>query len=292
MVRTISVLMVSALGLAACATTEEAPTGPRDGHYKVGSPYQIKGVWYYPKEEPGYDETGIASWYGEPFHGRKTANGERYDMNLLTAAHRTLPLPSFVEVTNLENGKQVRLRVNDRGPYSRGRIIDVSKRAAELLGFKHNGVAKVRVQYAGKVKGSRPTSEVPAMAAPVASVSVEPLPGSNTGAKDGAVRTASLGPAIPMTDGSVEADDTVKQGQASPNAQIWIQTGAFENRGFAQRQASKLGGSGNVSISAKVQDGRTLHRVRIGPLADVGAADAKLDQVIGLGYNGAQIVVD
>ena len=118
-------------------------------HRKIGKPYTINGVWYYPKEDPTYDETGIASWYGSAFHGKVTANGERYDMNTMTAAHKTLPMPSIVEVTNLENGRVLRLRVNDRGPFVQGRIIDVSRRAAEMLGFRNKGTARVRVRLAG-----------------------------------------------------------------------------------------------------------------------------------------------
>ena len=114
------------------------------GRYKVGRPYQIKGTWYYPAENFKYVETGISSWYGPKFHGRKTANGETYNMNDLTAAHRTLPLPSMVRVINLNNGRSLKLRINDRGPFARGRIIDVSRRAAQLLGFQRAGTAKVR----------------------------------------------------------------------------------------------------------------------------------------------------
>ncbi len=117
------------------------------GNYKVGGPYQIDGKWYYPKEQQDYNEEGIASWYGDDFHDKKTANGGVYDKNSLTAAHKTLPLPSMVRVTNLENNKTLILMVNDRGPFSNNRIIDVSEQAAKILGFKDKGVAKVRVQY-------------------------------------------------------------------------------------------------------------------------------------------------
>jgi rare lipoprotein A len=121
-------------------------TSDEIGEYKVGKPYAIADVWYYPREEYDYDETGIASWYGPGFHGKFTANGELYDQNAMTAAHRTLPMPSLVQVTNLENGRAIRVRINDRGPFAHGRIIDLSKRAAELLGFLNDGTAKVRVQ--------------------------------------------------------------------------------------------------------------------------------------------------
>ena len=122
------------------------PTVPWKG-VKVGKPYKISGKWYSPRYDPDYVETGIASWYGPGFHGRLTANGEKYDQNGYTAAHTTLPLPSIVRVTNLQNGKAMNLRVNDRGPFHGGRIIDLSKAAAQKLGVIGGGVAKVKVQY-------------------------------------------------------------------------------------------------------------------------------------------------
>lgn len=112
-------------------------------------PYQVNGVWYTPRADPDYDEKGIASWYGEQFHNRTTANGEVFDMDLVTAAHKTLPLPSIVEVTDLDTGRKIRVRVNDRGPFVAGRIIDLSKGAAKKLGTYQRGVARVRVRYIG-----------------------------------------------------------------------------------------------------------------------------------------------
>jgi len=125
----------------------------RRGSRNVGKPYQIKGVWYHPAEQPDYDEKGIASWYGDQFHGRSTANGERFDMHGVSAAHKTLPLNSMVEVTNLQNGRSMRLRVNDRGPFVEGRIIDLSRQAANELGMLNQGTAMVRVRYAGPNRG-------------------------------------------------------------------------------------------------------------------------------------------
>ena len=144
---------VLAAGLAACAETKLASVTikslekpkPSPG-YKVGKPYQVNGVWYYPAEDFDYRETGIASWYGDEFGGRPTASGEIFDPNEVSAAHRTLPLPSIVRVTNLENGRALAIRINDRGPFAHGRIIDLSRRAAQLLGFYQNGTAKVRVE--------------------------------------------------------------------------------------------------------------------------------------------------
>lgn len=120
------------------------------GIYKVGNPYKIAGKWYYPKEDYSYSEIGTASWYGEDFNGKPTANGERYNMNTLTAAHRTLPLPSIVRVTNLQNGRSIILRVNDRGPYVKDRIIDLSKRGAQLLGYMGQGTTRVKVEVLPK----------------------------------------------------------------------------------------------------------------------------------------------
>jgi rare lipoprotein A len=280
----------AALSLSGCGTTDELPQGMNGGYYKVGSPYQIKGVWYYPKEDPGYDETGIASWYGDYFHGRKTANGETYNMNALTAAHRTLPMPSFVDVTNLENGKQIRLRVNDRGPYARGRIIDVSKRAAELLGFQHQGTAKVRVTFVGSVRSDK-VSSAPVNAAPLGDVSVADLGPAEASGRE--IKTASLAPAIPMTGGAIDPlEGQVRQVAVSGRNDIWIQTGAFESRSNAARQAGQLGKAGNVSVAETRVSGKSVFRVRLGPIANVSAADGKLDQVIEMGFNGAQIVVD
>lgn len=160
-------MAIGAMLLAACETdkTETAsatggptslipgspppPPKPRTfdpGTYKVGNAYQVEGEWYYPKVDLAYEERGIASWYGPNFHGKKTANGEVFDMNLVSAAHKTLPMPSVVRVTNLENGRSLIIRINDRGPFVRGRIIDLSRHAAELLGFSNKGTAMVHVR--------------------------------------------------------------------------------------------------------------------------------------------------
>lgn len=135
--------------LSAVPGNQHSVAAEKPATYKLGNPYRIAGRWFHPREEPGYDEVGLASWYGDDFHGRQTANGEVYDMNGLTAAHPTLPMPSYARVTNVENGRSVVVRINDRGPFSRGRVIDLSKQTARILDFKRNGTAKVRVQYVG-----------------------------------------------------------------------------------------------------------------------------------------------
>jgi len=120
------------------------------GRDQLGKPYQVRGKWYYPKEDKAYKKVGAASWYGDAFHGRLTANGEIYDMTHLTAAHPTMPLPSYARVTNQKNGTSVIVRVNDRGPYAHGRIIDLSRKAAEMLDYAHSGIADVKVEYVGR----------------------------------------------------------------------------------------------------------------------------------------------
>ncbi|MDQ6438041.1 septal ring lytic transglycosylase RlpA family protein [Mesorhizobium sp. LHD-90] len=120
------------------------------GRDQTGRPYKVRGKMYYPKEDKNYKKTGYASWYGDAFHGRLTANGEIYDMTHLTAAHPTMPLPSYARVTNVANGSSVIVRVNDRGPYSNGRLIDLSKKAADMLDYTHHGTAQVKVEYVGR----------------------------------------------------------------------------------------------------------------------------------------------
>ena len=158
----VGALMALAIMLAGCsggsrvsqysekvvADGEEVPKG--GGSYKVGNPYTIRGRTYYPGENGSYRAEGIASWYGPDFHGRRTANGEVYDMHSISAAHPTLPIPSYARVTNLENGKSIIVRVNDRGPYARNRVIDLSTGTAKALGFYGRGLARVRVEYVGR----------------------------------------------------------------------------------------------------------------------------------------------
>jgi rare lipoprotein A len=127
---------------------EPVPKG--GGVYRIGKPYTVAGKTYVPEEDVNYRAEGMASWYGDDFHGRQTANGEVFDMTSLTAAHPTLPMPSYARVTNLANGKSLIVRINDRGPYHADRLIDVSNKAADLLEFKGTGVARVRVEYVGR----------------------------------------------------------------------------------------------------------------------------------------------
>ena len=297
----VAVVGLALLALAACGTDKSGP-----GNYKVGNPYQINGVWYYPKEDPFYDETGVASWYGPGFHGEVTANGERYNMDSLTAAHRTLPMPSIVRVTNLENGRSIRLRVNDRGPYARGRIIDLSRRAATLLGFIDRGTARVRVQYEGRGEvGVRPPEDedeisaaqpAPIRAAPVATVAsneLAPPPGADAaGPRTTAdpVRVASTAPV--STSPSPEMDGQVTTVAVPAQTQLWVQIGAFQSRSNAERLAESLVYVGRARVASTMAGSKPLYRVRFGPFNTVEEADSMLNKAIDRGQNGAHIVVD
>lgn len=272
------------------------------GAYKVGKPYQIKGVWYYPAEDYDYDETGIASWYGPQFHNRNTANGEVFDMNSVSAAHRTLPMPSFVRVTNLDNGRSIVVRVNDRGPFAHGRIIDLSRRAAQLLGFEQQGTTKVRVQILAdesravalrlQDKQPEPTGTAPA-AAPRVMVAAEtlPPPGSREQPKpilvaDQTDRASVSGLAEPQVDRQPVVQEPVR------DTNVYIQAGAFQRYDNANQVSARLSTLGKAMIvPAKVASGEVF-RVRMGPLASVDEADRMLDMVIRSGYPDARVVVD
>jgi rare lipoprotein A len=311
--------------LSSCAETEFiAQTAKRIGVsqeepsatssiYKVGNPYQINGTWYYPAIDYSYEETGIASWYGSDFHGKSTANGEKYDMNSLSAAHRTLPLPSFVRVTNLENGRSVILRVNDRGPFARGRIIDVSRRGAQLLGFDGKGTARVNVSILpeesraiaqqmqkGAVQLASADSPLTVDRLPKSSVNSEalaPPPGAKMAAERPTQKLPSASPAPPreqtplaaetLANPVVEAVATV----AVAPSQIFVQAGAYSVYDNANRVAARLADVGNVDIASALVNNRDIYRVRVGPMANVEEADATLEQVIRAGYNDARIVV-
>lgn len=176
-------------------------------------PYQIRGRWYRPAEQPGYDETGAASWYGDQFNGRPTATGERFDMHALTAAHKTLPLPGLVEVTNLANGRRIVARINDRGPFVDGRIIDLSRGSAEALGMLQAGVGEVRVRYLGRA----------------------PRLGGGT-----ALQYAQAAPPAPH----------LTAPPSSENGAYWIQAGAFSDRRAARRVADRLGDRATVDMTS------------------------------------------
>jgi len=256
------VLVVGLMSLlAACAggarpDVSRAPLVTDPAPIVSGSmrPYQIRGRWYQPAEQPGYDETGRASWYGDQFNGRPTATGERFDMHALTAAHRTLPLPGLVEVTNLTNGRRIVARVNDRGPFVDGRIIDLSRGSAEALGMLQAGVAEVRVRYLGRAPRLGGGTALQS-----AQVAPRPAPVPN------------LATALPQAGGA-----------------YWIQAGAFADRRGARRVAERLGERAVVDVQA--ESGQALFRVLVGPWPDANAAEQARQAVIARGYADALLI--
>lgn len=251
----------------------KAPTGA-GGAYKVGKPYQVGGVWYVPKEDPHYNRVGTASWYGAQFHAKTTANGERFDMDALTAAHTTLPLPSLVEVTNLENGRKVVVRVNDRGPFVGDRIIDMSRAAARELGFEAQGLAKVRVRYVGPAPlGGVDPGVRRAEAAP--SAPLAPIPYSQL------ARAPAPAPApMPASDPQVAA-------APSPPSAYRVQAGAFGDRRNAERAVSQLAHAGQAVIESTSSG---LYRVVLEAGADEGRAWVVRDQVASAGFADARVI--
>jgi len=298
--------MSLALVAAACTTQADnfIPAPPANhGTYKVGQPYQIQGTWYYPKEDPTYDETGVASWYGPSFYEKSTANGEIYHAGDLTAAHRTLPMPVNVRVTNLDNGKSIVVRVNDRGPFAKGRIIDLSERAAEALGYKTAGTARVRVQFVSRadLDGGRPPPDTTppevATAVPaapttrVATDAIATVPGTAVAAPVVAKPLPTPLPSIPTADAAVATQPTGVVTQTAPVAtRLYVQAGAFTNYQNAARLAQRLGGG--LQISSITRNGQTVYRVRSGPFDDIGDADSALARLTAAGSNDAKIVVD
>ena len=299
----------TALLAAACSTpppplpkpvedhTVQVP--PNAGVYKVGQPYQVDNVWYYPREQPDYDETGTASWYGPTFYGHHTANGEMYDGNQLTAAHKTLPMPVNVRVTNLDNGKSLIVRVNDRGPYARGRIIDLSKRAAELLDVVQTGTARVRVTYLGHadINGAPPPITPPAIASALPAAPAGKVDTAALGIVPGAtVAAAPARPAAPIQPipPQMFADDQptgkVTRVPVPVVTHLYVQLGAFSKMENAKALLNRVGG--DLRISTLQRGGQTLYRVRSGPLSSVADADAALARITGGGANDAHIVVD
>lgn len=257
------------------ATSAPRRSGPqlRRGYYKVGKPYQIAGRWYHPRVDDSYDKIGIASWYGPQFHGKMTANGEVFDMNLLTAAHPTLPIPSLVRVTNLDNNKSVVVRVNDRGPYARDRIIDLSRRTADLLGFIHKGTARVRVTYIGRAdldphhgtdgRGHQTAGYAEQRPAAVA-------------------EAVSVRPASPLAAGTTPATEE----------RYVVVAGAFANQQNAEGVRAALAPLGDAKIVQTAhQSGSTLHRVEVGPFAGKDAAEQARRRAIVAGLADARLAL-
>ncbi|MEE4212140.1 MAG: septal ring lytic transglycosylase RlpA family protein [Parvularcula sp.] len=284
--------------MAACASTPgpmTERTTPRP-HVKVGQPYQVKGVWYVPKAEPGYDKTGYASWYGPGFHGRLTANGELFDENRLTAAHPTLPLPSIVEVTNPRNGKRLQLRVNDRGPFANDRILDLSKEAARQLGTMEQGVAPVRVRYLGPARieqaivavGERERGQ---------SLALLDLPAPSEPLPDPILPTETDIILADLDVGSLEGVRVEPIGSFSPAptarpaaSGFFVQVGAYSTPTNASMAASRLPEDVPVALATTERAGRALHVVRLGPFLHAFSANEALETAKSFGFLDAMIV--
>ena len=322
--------MATLVGLGGCAETEfaaqtaknlgrvEAPRGAQ-----IGKPYEINGVRYEPRADYAYDEEGEASWYGGQFHGRKTASGERFNMNALTAAHPTLPLPSIVRVTNLENGRSLDLRINDRGPFVEGRIIDVSKRGAEMLGFKGQGVTRVRVRVLAEesliaqgqdpgslrsVSGPAPAFETAAasafvaLAEPVPAPATAPelfasvpetIPGPVAALEEAALSEPIAEPAaVPEAVSLPDKNDAPAAFVRYTPSGTWIQAGAFSAYPRADAVRSRLSDLGPVVISTVLLGDAEFYRVRVGPAETHAAAQELLAQVVRAGYPDSRIVIE
>jgi rare lipoprotein A len=297
------------LALAACG--QRQPSGPTAAIYKVGEPYQIDGTWYYPHEDYSYDQTGIASWYGQDFHGQRTANGEIFNKDELTAAHKTLPLPTLARVTNLENGKSIVVRINDRGPFSGSRLIDLSQRGAHLLGFEQQGTAKVRVQVladeskaiadAMRHYGTEPTRAAPtyvASSGPMPVVNAAPLTPVSAVALDSPspesaeLQPVKTTPAVHQALLKTQPVQEVEQLPVTGANQIYVQAGAFSRVENANALKQKLARYGKASVTQAVVNGQKFYRVRVGPIADVQHADAVIGKINQTGAAKSRIVIE
>jgi len=321
----LAIVVLGSAALTACMTPQYAVRGsvgaapeasakaqpaPR-GRYKTGDTNQVGVLWYVPHEQPDYDQTGTASWYGDAFQMKATANGEIFDMNQFSAAHTTLPLPSMVEVTNLDNGRKLTVRVNDRGPFVGGRIIDLSHAAARELGYERQGTARVRVRYVGPAPLGGPEAgvRVASAAAPAyrPARSVRPADEEIFAAATPAA-TAPIG-TTPRRGLQVEVKPLVAPPEAvsvstlSPLAQFArsdalaaetgvyrIQAGAFADRAHARRAADQLSPQGAATVEPFDRGGTTLYRVLLPGPSDEAEAYALRDKVAQSGFADARVV--
>lgn len=290
------------------AMREPAPqTAPAiTGARKIGKPYQIMGQWYYPvSNSDGYREKGIASWYGPTFHAKDTANGERYNMYAYTAAHKTLPLPTYVRVTNLENGKTIVVRVNDRGPFVAGRIIDMSYAGAVALGMEIKGTAPVLVEALPADGSNLKPAETRWVAEENVNVAqdtdftsekftdqvvakAEEAEGGRTVETPVIAAAEELPAPTPPAPGLVQEIDGVTVG----HVKVYIQTGAFTSYDNALAQLKNVQAYFAAELQEATINGKTFHRVRIGPMANVDEADKVLTKALEDGFTAARVVID
>ncbi|MEM8936191.1 MAG: septal ring lytic transglycosylase RlpA family protein [Pseudomonadota bacterium] len=295
-------LMGLAVLLAACSTSPRGPAAPNP-HYKIGSPYKVKGRWYTPRADPYYDEVGTASWYGRQFHGRLTANGEVFDMNRMTAAHTTLPLPSIVEVENLRNGRRVRVRVNDRGPFAHGRIIDLSREAARRLGFEGEGLTQVRVRYVSaaslpsrarmaQASPPKPAAQTPSgpaarperdeIADIIQDLSIEVM------STEAPLESGAQPPFLGMA--KIEPIDPVEIA-GSPAELFIIRVIALSKVADASAMTDALAKLGSLRLTRVTpEESAALYQIHIGPFASREIASERLETAREAGYGDAALV--
>ena len=264
--------------------TDAAPAASEQGtqpwleRERVGPPYEANGRWYVPTPEPGYQQTGTASWYGQELQGRRTASGETFDAAALTAAHPTLPIPSLVQVTNLENGREVIVRVNDRGPFTGDRLIDVSRGAANVLGFEQAGHARVNVRYLGPAP-RRVNTDGSAAPESVHAPASQPAPQQ---AEEGP-RTLLQQPT--HTGELAGAPERPVYAAASAPGTYFVQVGAYSDPSNAQRVRDAVSAAGPVVVDTRITaSGAELFRVRVGPWASREEADSARRTLNSLGY--------
>ena len=283
--------MTAALLLASC---QHAP--PASPHYLLGAPYQVGGAWYYPRESYERSETGIATVYPSG-HADLTADGEVFDQTALAAAHQTLQLPAIARLTNLENGRQVVVRLNDRGPATPHRLIEVTRRTATLLGFTADDGVRVRLQVL-PVESHAAVEAVPGApkldiaTAPVGDVQQSDLPPPGSAASAQAVRTPGLtqSPATTSAAVNLRLPETVTQAPPEPG-NLYVRLSSFQNFEYAAIQRARVAGLG-ASIVSSVSGRAPVFSVTIGPFTTVQQADVVLDQVIRAGVTDARIVVE
>lgn len=270
------------------------PTG--GGRYHVGKPYEVGGRWFTPRVEPNYDKKGVASWYGEAFHRRMTSNGEWFDMNRLTAAHPTLPLPSYVKVTNTQNDRSVVVRVNDRGPFVGTRMIDMSKRAAGVLGFKGQGMAPVRVQLIGPAPLDDDGTHLAAMndelqrGTPLRRM----IAAASGGRGEVQVAAAESYDAPEEPDTVVAYTPPLREIPAQDfgdDRSYYVQVGSFADPSNAERARSELAETWPVQVAEVYGSSGTVYRVRVGPIAGRPDADTALEHAVFLGHRDARVIV-
>jgi rare lipoprotein A len=262
----------------------------------LGAPYQVDGIWYYPRESTEASETGLATVYPSG-HADLTADGELFDQSALAAAHQTLQLPAIARLTDLDNGRQVIVRINDRGPASPHRLIEVTRRTATLLGFPSDGVARVRLEVLPR-ESEAAADAVPGApklnltAAPVGTVQQSdlPAPGSTLPAQTAVVRTEAQSEPSAAAAPPLRLPETVTQVAPDPG-NLYVRLGTFQGYIYANMQRSRVAELG-ASVISRFENGAQVYRVIIGPFATVQQADATLDQVLRAGVTDARIVVE